>query len=79
MVIQLYINEKGPFSFVLGTGVGLIMISDPKLIDSISFQNLRSIYITGMGEGKKLGTLISTAVDFRIGNTVAKNIPATIL
>jgi hypothetical protein len=43
MVIQLHINEKGPFNFILDTGVGLVLISDPKLIDSVSFQNLRSI------------------------------------
>ena len=79
MVIQLYINEKGPFNFVLDTGVGLILISDPKLIDSVSFQNLRSIYITGFGEGEKLSALITPSVNFRIGNTLAKNIPAAIL
>jgi len=79
MIIQLYINEKGPFNFVLDTGVGLILISDPKLIDSVSFQNLRSIYITGFGEGEKLSAFITPAVNFRLGNTLAKNIPAAIL
>jgi hypothetical protein len=79
MVIQLHINEKGPFNFILDTGVGLVLISDPKLIDSVSFQNLRSIYISGLGEGEKLSALISPAVELRIGNTIAKNIPAAIL
>jgi hypothetical protein len=79
MVIQLHINEKGPFNFILDTGVGLVLISDPKLIDSVSFQNLRSIYISGLGEGEKLSAFISPAVDLRIGNTIAKNIPAAIL
>jgi hypothetical protein len=79
MVIQLYLNEKGPFNFILDTGVGLVLISDPKLIDSISFQNLRSVYISGLGEGEKLSAFISPAVDLQIGNTTAKNIPAAIL
>ncbi|MCF8451999.1 MAG: aspartyl protease family protein [Pedobacter sp.] len=79
MVIPLHINGKGPFNFILDTGVGLVLISDPKLIDSVSFQNLRSIYITGFGEGEKLSAFISPSVDLRIGNTIAKNIPAAIL
>ena len=79
MVIQLHINGKGPFNFILDTGVGLVLISDPKLIDSVSFQNLRSIYITGFGEGEKLSAFITPSVDLRIGNTIAKNIPAAIL
>lgn len=79
MVIQLHINGKGPFNFILDTGVGLVLISDPKLIDSVSFQNLRSIYITGFGEGEKLSAFIAPSVDLRIGNTIAKNIPAAIL
>ncbi len=79
MVIQLHINGKGPFNFILDTGVGLVLISDPKLIDSVSFQNLRSIYITGFGEGEKLSAFITPSVDIRIGNTIAKNIPAAIL
>lgn len=79
MVIQLHINGKGPFNFILDTGVGLVLISDPKLIDSIAFQNLRSIYITGFGEGEKLSAFIAPSVELRIGNTIAKNIPAAIL
>jgi hypothetical protein len=79
MVIQLHINGKGPFNFILDTGVGLVLISDPKLIDSVSFQNLRSIYISGFGEGEKLSAFIAPSVDLRIGNTIAKNISAAIL
>lgn len=79
MVIQLQINGKGPFNFILDTGVGLVLISDPNLIDSVKFQNLRSIYISGFGEGEKLSAFITPSVELRIGNTVAKNIPAAIL
>ncbi|MDP3467142.1 MAG: aspartyl protease family protein [Daejeonella sp.] len=79
MVIQLHINGKGPFNFILDTGVGLVLISDPKLVDSVSFQNLRSIYITGFGEGEKLSALIAPSIDIRIGNTFATNISAAIL
>lgn len=62
MVIQLHINGKGPFNFILDTGVGLVLITDPKLIDTVSLQNLRSIYITGFGEGEIISAFIAPSV-----------------
>lgn len=79
IIIQLQINDKGPYNFVLDTGVGLVLISDPKLIDSVSIKNLRNIYITGFGDGEKLSAFITPSVDFRIGNALATNMPAAIL
>lgn len=79
MVIQLQINGKGPFNFILDTGVGLILISDPRLIDSVSIKNLRSINIIGFGEGEKLSAFIAPSIDIDIGNTSAKQISAAIL
>ncbi|MFA6946868.1 MAG: retropepsin-like aspartic protease, partial [Pedobacter sp.] len=79
MIIQLQINGKGPFNFILDTGVGLILISDPKLIDSVSIKNLRSINIIGFGEGEKLSAFITPSIDIDIGNTSAKHISAAIL
>jgi hypothetical protein len=79
MVIQLLINGKGPFNFILDTGVGLVLITDPKLIDTVSLQNLRSIYITGFGEGEIISAFIAPSVDLQIGNTIAKDIPVAIL
>ena len=79
MVIQLHINGKGPFNFILDTGVGLVLITDPKLIDTVSLQNLRSIYITGFGEGEIISAFIAPSVDLQIGNTIAKDIPVAIL
>ncbi|HEY5326032.1 MAG TPA: hypothetical protein VIJ27_03455, partial [Mucilaginibacter sp.] len=36
VVIKLKINNKGPFNFIMDTGVGLMIITDPKLIDSVN-------------------------------------------
>lgn len=49
--MQLMINNKGPFNFVLDTGVGVMIITEPKLIDSIDLASKRIITIPGLGEG----------------------------
>ncbi|MDB5145612.1 MAG: peptide-binding protein, partial [Mucilaginibacter sp.] len=51
VIIKLKINDRGPFNFVLDTGVGLMIITDPKMVDSISIQNKRTIKMAGLGEG----------------------------
>ena len=79
MIIQLQVNGKGPFNFILDTGVGLILISDPKLIDSVSIKTLRSINIVGFGEDKTLSALITPSINIGIGNTNARGVTAAIL
>ena len=79
MIIPLSINGKGPFNFVLDTGVGLLLISDPKLIDSVHIKNLRSINIIGFGEGEALSAYVTPSIEVEFGNTKAKNLSAAIL
>lgn len=79
MIIKLKVNGKGPFNFVLDTGVGLLLISDPKLIDSVSIKNLRSINIIGFGEGEPLSAFVTPSIDLGFGSTSAKGVAAAIL
>jgi predicted aspartyl protease len=79
MVIPLKINGNGPYNFVLDTGVGLFLITDPKLIDTIKMANLRSIRITGFGEGNELSAFVSPSIKVQVGSAVAQSIPAAIL
>ena len=79
MIIPLFINGKGPYNFVLDTGVGLFLISDPKLIDTIQISNLRSIKITGFGEGTDLSAYVTPALKVQVGSAIAQSIPAAIL
>ena len=79
MIIKLTVNGKGPFNFVLDTGVGLLLISDPKLIDSVSIKNLRSINIVGFGDGEPLSAFVTPSIDIGFGSTNAKGVSAAIL
>lgn len=49
MVVPLYINQKGPFNFILDSGVGLMILTDPTLIDSLNIDTLRTIKLYGSG------------------------------
>lgn len=79
MIIPLTINGKGPFNFVLDTGVGLLLISDPKLIDSVAIKNLRSINIVGFGDGEALSAYVTPSIEVGFGSTSAQNLSAAIL
>ena len=79
MVIPLTINGVGPYNFVLDTGVGLFLITDPALIDTIKIKNLRSIKITGFGEGNELTAFVTPSLSIQIGSAIARSVPAAIL
>ncbi|MBS1529925.1 MAG: aspartyl protease family protein, partial [Bacteroidetes bacterium] len=51
VIIRLKINNKGPFNFILDTGVGFMLITDPAMVDSIALTSKRTIKISGLGEG----------------------------
>lgn len=79
MIIPLTIDGKGPYNFVLDTGVGLMLISDSTLVDSVNVKNLRSINISGFGDGQPLSAYVCPSLEVRIGNAVATNLTAAIL
>ncbi|WP_316750289.1 aspartyl protease family protein [Pedobacter gandavensis] len=79
VVIPIYINEKGPFNFILDTGVGPMIISDPHIADSLNIKDLRTIKISGLGKGDEIEAYVSSAVNARIGKSRLNHIPTAIL
>ncbi|MDB5136167.1 MAG: peptide-binding protein [Mucilaginibacter sp.] len=79
VVIQLKINDRGPFNFVLDTGVGLMIITDPKLVDSISLQNKRTIKMPGLGEGDNYEAYITPPLKIDIPGLTSYDVAAAIL
>ena len=79
IIIPLIINGQGPFNFVLDTGVGVLLITDPSLKDSLSLKSLRTITITGFGEGKDLDANITSPLAININSNISASIPAAIL
>jgi hypothetical protein len=79
VIIRLDINGKGPFNFVLDTGVGLMLITDPKLVDSINVMNKRTIKIEGLGKGDDLEAYITSALNVQIPGLKSYDVGAAIL
>jgi hypothetical protein len=79
IIIKLDINGKGPFNFVLDSGVGLMLITDPKLVDSINVLNKRTIKIAGLGKGEAYEAYITSPLNVSIPGLVSYDVVAAIL
>ena len=79
VVIQLKINNHGPFNFILDTGVGLMIITEPKLVDSIDVQNKRTIKMPGLGEGDAYEAYITSPLKIDIPGLTSYDVAAAIL
>lgn len=79
MVVEAYINNKGPFNLVLDTGVGIFLITAPGLRDSLKIQYMKKIKISGLGEKPDVDAYLTPALNVQIGNTLSEQLPAAIL
>lgn len=79
IVVPMTINEKGPFNFLLDTGIGVCLITNPSLIDSLHLTGLRQMKITGFGQGNELSASVASGVTLRLGRTVARSMNVIIL
>lgn len=79
IIIPVKINGQGPFNFVLDSGVGLVLISDFQLAESLKLDNLRNIKIVGLGGDTDLDAYISPGLTLEVGRAKATDITAAIL
>nr|WP_271543308.1 aspartyl protease family protein [Pelobium sp.] len=79
IVVSTYINNKGPYNFILDSGVGLIVITDPSLKDSLHLKYLRKFEIKGLGEGRDIDAFLTPFLKIEIGSTIAESAAAAVL
>ncbi|RYZ94721.1 MAG: peptide-binding protein [Sphingobacteriaceae bacterium] len=79
VIIQMNINERGPFNFVLDTGVGLMIITDPALVDSLNITNKHTVKIPGLGEGEDAEAYVTNPLDIDIPGLKSYHVAAAIL
>lgn len=79
VLIRLTINDKGPFNFILDTGVGLMLITEPKLVDSINVLNKRTIKISSLGDGDDFEAYATSPLNIGIPGLVSYDVAAAIL
>jgi hypothetical protein len=79
IVIKMSINNRGPFNFVLDTGVGLMIMTEPKMVDSINLAQKRTIKITGLGEDEDYEAYVTPPLNLGITGLYTYGISAAIL
>lgn len=79
VVIKLKINDKGPYNFVLDTGVGLMIITDPSLVDSLNIYNRRTLKLMGLGEGEEFEAYATSPLTISIPGLTSYDVAAAIL
>lgn len=79
VIIPTYINGKGPFNFILDTGVDPLIITDSSIVDSSQLTNSRRVKINGNGEGDEISAYISNRITTKIGAATMEHIPTVIL
>jgi hypothetical protein len=79
IVVPVEINGQGPFNFVLDSGVGLVLITDPLIADSLQLNFLRNIKIVGLGGDDDLDAFISEPLSLSLGRSTGNYIPSAVL
>ena len=78
VIVQLKINDAGPFNFVLDTGVGFMIITEPSLVDSISIPYKRTVKVPGLGSGETYEAFVTPALKIDMPGLTSHNVSAAI-
>jgi hypothetical protein len=79
LVIPIRIEGKGPFNFVVDTGVGIALITEPALADSLKVKNSRIVRIVGFGEGSELSAYVTPSIKLSLNSVTEGSMPVAIL
>lgn len=79
MVIKMRINNKGPYNFILDSGVGLLIITDYSLSDSLDLSHKRIIKLNGLGDGEASEAIVTPALNIDIPGLSSNGVYAAIL
>ncbi len=79
IILPVFLNQKGPFNFMLDTGISLSIIIDPALRDSLQITEGRTVKVVGAGEEGGLEALISSGFEMKFAGVTAKNLTMAVL
>lgn len=79
IILQMTVNNKGPFNFILDTGVGPLIITDTTLHQVLDLKYLRKVEISGLGERDPVVAYTTPFLRLQIGTAVYKSASGTIL
>jgi hypothetical protein len=78
VVVKVNINNSGPYNFILDTGVGLMIITDPSLANTINIPTKRTIRVAGFGSREPYEAYITTPLNINVSGIISHNVSAAI-
>jgi len=79
VIIPVTINNDGPFNFILDSGVGPMIITDPLLVDSLQRNDLAIFKIRGRGVGPALEAYVINDLSVLVGKSSSKGLSVVLL
>jgi len=78
IVIPIYVNDKGPYNFLLDTGVGHMIITDTTFLEGLNLTQYQTVKVQGYGLGEGIEAIITRNMNARVGKAKIRNIPTAI-
>ncbi|WP_166727800.1 aspartyl protease family protein [Mucilaginibacter gilvus] len=78
VIIKLKINNNGPYNFILDTGVGFMVITEPSLVDSLNIPDRRTLKLAGLGEGDDFDAYYTEPLNIEIPGINSVGVSAAI-
>jgi hypothetical protein len=78
VIIKLKINNNGPYNFILDTGVGFMVITEPSLVDSLNIIDRRTLKLAGLGEGDDFDAYYTEPLNIEIPGINSVGVSAAI-
>lgn len=78
IVIPVYINGKGPYNFLLDTGVAQMIITDTTFLADLDIKNSQTVKVQGYGFGDNIEAILTRNITAKVGKATIKNIPTAI-
>jgi hypothetical protein len=78
IIIKLKINTYGPYNFILDTGVGFMVITEPNLVDSLHITDRRTLKLGGLGDGEDFDAYYTSPLNIEIPGINSVGVSAAI-
>ena len=78
IIIPIYINDKGPYNFLLDTGVGQMIITDTSFLSKLDMRQSKVVKVQGYGLGDEIEAILTRNVTVRVGKATINNAPTAI-
>lgn len=79
IIVEAKLNGKGPFNFLLDTGVNTSIITDAGIQDSVTFTKGRAVDIAGAGAGSDLHAYFASGLKVTLPGITSENLGFAVL